>query len=123
MLDPAFVQVLRNLSDPFVSNLLSRLSLAAETHNKDETMVILTEVSSRLLRQPSSIASHAPPAANSEPSQSDLDKVYLVTTQLNHTLSVIHAGLDRSHLWTIYVLYSTQRLQFTKPISQATSQD
>jgi chitin synthase len=61
MLDPAFVQFLRNSRNPFVSNLLSRLSLAAETHNKDETMVILTEVSSRLLRQPSSIASQVHP--------------------------------------------------------------
>src|SRR6266436_8344911 len=103
MLDSAFVSLLRNSSDTFVSKLLSGPSLAAEKHSKDESIVVQAQVSSRPLRQPTSIISPdgALSAADSEPSQLDSSKVYPITTQLNHTLSTILAGLDRTHLWTI----------------------
>ena len=103
MLDSAFVPLLRNSSDSFVSKLLSGPSLAAEKHHKDETIVVQAQVSSRPLRQPTSIATPdgALPAADAELSQLDSSKMYPVTTQINHTLSTILAGLDRTHLWTI----------------------
>jgi len=103
MLDSAFVPLLRNSSDTFVSKLLSGPSLAAEKHSKDKSIVVQAQVSSHPLRQPTSIISPdgALSAADSEPSQLDSSKVYPVTTQLNHTLSTILAGLDRTHLWTI----------------------
>jgi chitin synthase len=103
MLDSAFVPLLRNSSDTFVSKLLSGPSLAAEKHSKDESIVVQAQVSSHPLRQPTSIISSdgALSAADSEPSQLDSSKVYPVTTQINHTLSTILAGLDRTHLWTI----------------------
>jgi chitin synthase len=49
MLDSAFVFVLRNSSDPFVSKLLSGPSLAAKKCYKDESIVILAQISSRNL--------------------------------------------------------------------------
>src|SRR5258708_21655601 len=39
--------------------------------------------------------------AVSDHSQLDSGKVYPVTTQLNHTLSVVLASLDRTRLWTM----------------------
>jgi len=103
LLDSAFVSLLRNSSDTFVSKLLSGPSLAAEKHSKDESIVVQAQVCSRPLRQPTPIMSTNPtiPASDSEPSQLDSDKVYPVTTQLNHTLSTILASLDRTHLWTM----------------------
>jgi chitin synthase len=103
LLDSAFVTLFRNSSDSFVSKLVSGPSLATEKHNKDESIVVQAQVSSRPLRQPTPIISseQSLPPADSEPSQLDTGKVYPVTTQLNHTLSVILASLDRTHLWSM----------------------
>lgn len=102
MLDSAFVSLLRNSSDAFVSKLLSGPSLAVEKHNNDQSIVVQAQVSSRPLRQPTPILASdgSPPPAGSEPQPLE-NKVYPVTTQLNHTLSVILASIDRAHLWTM----------------------
>ncbi|KAG0695993.1 glycosyltransferase family 2 protein [Suillus ampliporus] len=103
MLDSAFVTLLRNSSDGFMSKLVSGPSLAAERHSKDEAIIVQAQVSSRPLRSPTPIAfpdGSAPPASE-EHARLDASKIYPVTTQLNHTLSEIMASLDRTPLWTI----------------------
>lgn len=103
LLDSAFVSLLRNSNDNFVSKLLSGPSMATEKHNKDDSIIVQAQVSSRPLRQPTPLISsdRSLPTAESELFQLDSGKVYPVTTQLNHTLSVILASLDRTHLWTM----------------------
>lgn len=103
LLDSAFVTLLRNSSDGFVSKLVSGPSLAAERHSKDEAIIVQAQVSSRPLRSPTLIASPdgSAPQASEEHARLDSSKIYPVTTQLNHTLSEIIASLDRTRLWTI----------------------
>lgn len=103
LLDSAFVSLLRNSSDPFVSKLLSGPSLAAEKHHKDESIAVQAQVSSRPLRQPSPIVApdgSLPPASDDHP-HLDPGKTYPVTTQLNFTLSEIFSSFDRTHVWNI----------------------
>lgn len=100
LLDSAFVSLLRNSNDSFVSKLLSGPSMATEKHSKDESIVVQAQVSSRPLRQPTPIIS-SDQSTESDLSQLDSGKVYPVTTQLNHTLSVILSSLDQTYLWTI----------------------
>jgi chitin synthase len=103
LLDSAFVTLLRNSSDGFVSKLVSGPSLAAERHSKDEAIIVQAQASSRPLRSPTTIASpdgSAPPSSD-EHARLDSSKIYPVTTQLNHTLSEIIASLDRTRIWTI----------------------
>ena len=103
LLDSAFVTLLRNSSDGFVSKLFSGPSLAAESHSKDGAIIVQAQVSSRPLRSPTPIASpdgSAPPPGE-EHARLDASKIYPITTQLNHTLSEVIASLDRTRLWTI----------------------
>ena len=103
LLDSAFVSLLRNSSDSFVSKLLSGPSLAAERHNKDDQIIVQAQVSSRPLRNPSPVLSSnsASPAGQDEHPRLDPGKTYPVTTQLNFTLSEILTSLERAKLWTI----------------------
>jgi len=103
LLDSAFVSLLRNSSQPFVSKLFSGPSLAAERHNKDDAIIVQAQVSSRPLRQPSPIFSteNTLPASEDEHPLLDPNKTHPITAQLNFTLSEIFASLDRTHLWTI----------------------
>ena len=101
ILDSAFVTLLRNSSDPFISKLFAGPSLAAEKHSKDESMIVQAQVSSRPLRHPTPITSPSQAAADEEHPHLDPSKVYPVTTQLNFTLSEIIANLDRTRLWTV----------------------
>jgi len=103
LLDSAFVSLLRGSTDPFVSKLLSGPSLAAERHNKDESIIVQAQVSSRPLRQPTPI--YAPdgsltPASDGHP-RLDPGKTYPVTAQLNFTLSEIFSSFDQTHIWNI----------------------
>ncbi|KAH7905136.1 glycosyltransferase family 2 protein [Hygrophoropsis aurantiaca] len=103
LLDSAFVSLLRHSTDGFVSKLVSGPSLAAEKHSKDEGIVVQAQVSSRPLRQPTSIAApdgSAPPPSE-EHARLDPGKIYPVTTQLNHTLSELLSAADRTRLWTV----------------------
>ena len=103
LLDSAFVSLLRNSSEGFVSKLLSGPSLAAERHSKDENIIVQAQVSSRPLRQPSPILSPSrtlPPAEDEHP-RLDPGKTYPITTQINVTLSEIFTSLDRTKLWTV----------------------
>ncbi|KAI0076909.1 chitin synthase [Panus rudis PR-1116 ss-1] len=103
ILDSAFVTLLRNSSDPFVSKLMSGPSLATERHSKDETIIVQAQVSSHPLRQPTPIVSPdgTLPSPAEEHPHLDFAKVYPVTTQLNYTLSEITASLDRTKHWTV----------------------
>lgn len=101
LLDSAFVSLLRNSSDGFVSKLLSGPSLAAEKHNKDESIVVQAQVSSRPLRQPTPIALPGSSSPIDEHPRLDPGKTYPVSAQINFTLSEIFASLDRTHLWTV----------------------
>jgi len=103
LLDSAFVSLLRNSSDAFVSKLLSGPSLAAERHSKDEHIIVQAQVSSRPLRNPSPVLSsnNTLPAVQDEHPRLDPGKTYPVTTQLNFTLFEIFASLERAKLWTI----------------------
>ncbi|KAF8967535.1 chitin synthase [Flammula alnicola] len=103
LLDSAFVSLLRNSSETFVSKLLSGPSLAAEKHYKDDSIIVQAQVSSRPLRQPSPILSSnntLPPQEEDHP-RLDPAKTYPVTAQLNFTLSELFSSLDRTKLWTI----------------------
>ncbi|KAG5652272.1 hypothetical protein H0H81_005583 [Sphagnurus paluster] len=100
LLDSAFVTLLRNSAEPFVSKLLSGPSLAAERHNKDENIIVQAQVSSRPLRQPTPITSRTG-ALPEEHGRLDPGKTFPVTTQLNFTMSEIFASLDRTHLWNL----------------------
>ena len=103
LLDSAFVSLLRNSSDGFVSKLLSGPSLAAERHSKDDQIIVQAQVSSRPLRNPSPVLSpdNTLPAAQDEHPRLDPGKTYPVTSQLNFTISEIFASLERAKLWTI----------------------
>ena len=102
LLDSAFVSLLRNSSDGFVSKLLSGPSLAAERHSKDDEIIVQAQVSSRPLRSPSPVlSSNTLPAAQDDHPYLDPGKTYPVTTQLNFTLSEIFTSLERAKLWTI----------------------
>jgi chitin synthase len=103
LLDSAFVSLLRNSSEPFVSKLFSGPSLAAERHSKDDGIIVQAQVSSRPLRQPSPIFStdKTPPPAEDEHPRLDPNKTYPITTQLNFSLSEIFSSLDRTRLWSI----------------------
>ncbi|PPQ66863.1 hypothetical protein CVT24_008571 [Panaeolus cyanescens] len=103
LLDSAFVTLLRNSTDGFVSKLLSGPSLATERHSKDESIIVQSQVSSQPLRQPSAIPSadgSLPPPEHDHP-RLDPSKTYPVTTQINFTLSEVFNSLDRTNLWTI----------------------
>lgn len=99
-LDSAFVSLLRNSSEPFVSKLFSGPSLAAERHVKDENIIVQAQVSSRPLRQPSPIFSTEQTPEDEHP-RLDSNKTYPITSQLNFTLSEIFSSLNRTRLWTI----------------------
>ncbi|KAH9006852.1 glycosyltransferase family 2 protein [Lactarius hatsudake] len=101
ILDSAFVTLLRNSGDPFISKLFAGPSLAAEKHSKDESMIVQAQVSSKPLRHPTlvTLSSHA--EADEDHPHLDPSKVYPVTTQLNFALSEIIANLDRARLWTV----------------------
>ncbi|KAI0048077.1 P-loop containing nucleoside triphosphate hydrolase protein, partial [Auriscalpium vulgare] len=101
LLDSAFVTLLRNSSDGFVSKLFSGPSLAAEKHSKDETIIVQAQVSSRPLRNPTPITTPGQTQATDEHPRLDSTKVYPVTTQLNYTISEIVASLDKTRLWTV----------------------
>ncbi|KAI0033324.1 glycosyltransferase family 2 protein [Vararia minispora EC-137] len=100
LVDAAFVTLLRNSSDPFVSKLFSGPSLAAERHSKDENTIVQAQVSSRPLRSPTPIPFPDGSLPEEHP-RLDPTKIYPVTTQLNYTLSEIISCLDRTRLWTV----------------------
>ena len=93
LLDSAFVSLLRNSSDAFVSKLLSGPSLAAERHNKDDQIIVQAQVSSRPLL-------YALPAVEDEHPCLDPGKTHPVTTQLKFTPSLIlnAPNYGRSHV-------------------------
>lgn len=103
LLDSAFVTLLRNSAEPFVSKLLSGPSLAVEKHSKDESIIVQAQVSSRPLRQPSPVLSPngTPPLPEAEHPRLDPGKTYPVSAQLNFTLSELFAALDRTAQWTV----------------------
>ena len=103
LLDAAFVSLLRNSTDSFISKLMSGPSLATERHAQDETIIAQAQVSSRPLRQPTPILSRdgVAPEQGEEHPHLDPYKAYPVTTQLNHNLSELMSNLDRTRLWTI----------------------
>ncbi|KAH9045438.1 glycosyltransferase family 2 protein [Lactarius pseudohatsudake] len=101
ILDSAFVTLLRNSGDPFISKLFAGPSLAAEKHSKDESMIVQAQVSSKPLRHPTLVTSSSHAEADEDHSHLDPSKVYPVTTQLNFALSEIIANLDRARLWTV----------------------
>lgn len=100
LLDSSFVSLLRNSSDTFVSKLVSGPSLATETHHQDSSIIVQAQVSSRPLRQPTTVVTQTR-ASTDEPNQLDPSKIYPLTTQLNHNLSELFSSLDKCHLWTV----------------------
>src|SRR5882757_6161079 len=99
----AFVSLLCNSLDGFVSKLLSGPSLAVERHSKDDKIIVQAQVSSRPLRNLSPVLSpnNTLHALQDEHPHLDPAKTYPVTTQLDFTLSEIFASLECAKLWTI----------------------
>ncbi|KAG8937086.1 hypothetical protein FRC02_006286 [Tulasnella sp. 418] len=100
VLDSAFVSLLRQSSDGFISRLVSGPSLAVERHHKDPNTVVQAQVTSRPLRQPSVLDEEA---QASLPVQDALDptRVYPVTTQLNASISQVLRTLSQTTTWTV----------------------
>lgn len=103
LLDSAFVSLLRNSSEAFVSKLFSGPSLAAERHSKDDGIIVQAQVSSRPLRQPTPIysADNSLLSPEDEHPRLDPNKTYSITTQMNFSLSEVFSSLDRTRLWSI----------------------
>ncbi|KAK2463731.1 hypothetical protein APHAL10511_004224 [Amanita phalloides] len=115
MLDPALVVLLRGSAESFVGKLLSGPSLATEKHSKDESIVVQAQVSSRPLRQITTVLLHpASPSPFSDPgagtpteapmpvARMDASKICPVTTQLNSTVPELFGALDRSpRIWSL----------------------
>ncbi|TFK33275.1 glycosyltransferase family 2 protein [Crucibulum laeve] len=103
LLDAAFVSLLRNSTDTFVSKLFSGPSLATERHSKDEHIIVQAQVSSRPFRPITPILSpsNTLPAAADEHPVLDPSKTIPVTAQLNFTLSEIFSSLERARLWNV----------------------
>ena len=101
ILDSAFVTLLRNSSDPFISKLFAGPSLAAEKHSKDESMIVQAQVSSKPLRHPTPVVSLSRAETGEDHPHLDPSKVYPITTQLNFTLSEVIENLGRMRLWTV----------------------
>ena len=101
LIDPAFITLLRQSADPFISKLMSGVGMALEKHPKDEVIVVQAQVFSRPIRQPTPIA--PPNGATSSDSHAELDpsKTYAVTTQINYTLSQIFATMGHTHHWFV----------------------
>ncbi|KAF8871933.1 P-loop containing nucleoside triphosphate hydrolase protein [Gymnopilus junonius] len=81
LVDSAFVSLLRASSDTFVSKLLSGPSLAAERHNKDQSIIVQAQVSSRPLRQPSPILSSSTSPEDDLVARKSVD--YIVSYELD----------------------------------------
>lgn len=99
----AFVHLLRESFDLFVSKPFSGPSLASEKHQKDGN-VVQAQLSSRPLRQPTIF-----PVCDSSiaPEERSLDptKTYPIIFQLNFTMSEIFASLDRTRIWTLLCIH------------------
>ncbi|KAH9051009.1 hypothetical protein EDB83DRAFT_2629252 [Lactarius deliciosus] len=91
ILDSAFVTLLHNSGDLFISKLFAGPSLAAEKHSKDKSMIIQAQVLSKPLHHPTLVTS-----SNEDHPHLNSSKVYPMTTQLNFALSEIIANLDRA---------------------------
>ena len=101
LLDLAFIALLCNSTDPFISKLVSGLSLAMKRHTKDETTIVQAQVPSRSLRQPTPIPTCDGSLPEQEHTCLDPMKSYSVATQTNHNLSEIMANMNRTQLWTV----------------------
>ena len=101
LIDPAFIALLRNSADPFISKLMSGVGMALEKHPKDETIVVQAQVFSRPIRQPTPIAHPTGTTPPDPHAELDPSKVYAVTTQINYTLSQIFATMDHTHRWFV----------------------
>lgn len=101
LLDASFVSLLRTSSDAFIAKLFSGPSLSTEMHHNDPQMVVQAQVSSRPLRQPTTIftaAGEKPPPAESFLYSS---KIYPLTSQINANLSEVLRALDQTHMWNV----------------------
>ena len=111
LLDSAFVLLLRNSSEAFVSKLFSGPSLAAERHSKDDGIIVQAQVSSRPLRQLTPIYSGQLSfvtrgrASSSGPEQ---DLLYHYANELQPVRGLFLFG---SHKIMVNPLYPTQRFQ------------
>ncbi|KAF7366368.1 Glycosyltransferase family 2 protein [Mycena sanguinolenta] len=94
LLDAALVTLLRGSSTPFVAKLFSGPGIAAEGHARDRGTVVLTQVSSRLLRTPTI-------GGQEELARMDSGKMYGAMAQLDGTLSALLHAAKPVRMWTI----------------------
>jgi hypothetical protein len=114
----AFVCILLNSSDPFVSKLLWNFHYRPRSTRK-------TRVSPSWPRPPLANCGSLPlsplpmaPALLPIPNPLSQTPIHATaTTQLNHTLLVIPARFDRSRLWTILVFHPTRSVHRAQLIS------
>jgi chitin synthase len=88
LLDATFISLLQQLSDLWISKLMSGLGMALERHHNDESILVQAQIISHPIHYPTLIA--LPDGALSpedEHAEIDPGKTYAVTTQLNCTLS------------------------------------
>ncbi|EIW83186.1 glycosyltransferase family 2 protein [Coniophora puteana RWD-64-598 SS2] len=96
IIDPAFVTLLRESSDTFVTKLVSGPGLSTELHEADNETIVQAQISLRPLRSPSSLG-----AAEDSSPRLNPAKIYPVTTQLNQSLWDVLAAMDNAKLWTL----------------------
>ncbi|KIK94572.1 glycosyltransferase family 2 protein [Paxillus rubicundulus Ve08.2h10] len=96
LLDPSFVTLLRSSSDSLVAKLMSGPSLSTEKHQSDEQTIVQAQVSSRPLRNATTLSGTPADSPRLNP-----NKIYPVTTQLNHTLGDVLSNLEHARLWTM----------------------
>ncbi|KAF8312672.1 chitin synthase [Clavulina sp. PMI_390] len=103
LLDAAFVSLLRASSDGFIAKLVSGPSLSAETHYIDPNMVVQAQVSSRPLRQPTTIftPNGDKPADGETDPFLDAQKIYPLSSQVNATLAEVMRSLAQTHIWDV----------------------
>jgi chitin synthase len=101
LLDSDFVRLFRNSSsESFLCKLFSGPSLAAESHPRDPSVLVATQISSQPLRRlsPLKVSKTASTSVPFDPPEPDIEPV---TTQVNHTLTNILAQLNEVPVWHV----------------------
>lgn len=101
MFDSEFVRLFRQAStETFLAKLFSGPSLAAESHPRDQTVIVAAQVSQQPLRllSPLKVSRSASTAVSSDMPEPDLEPV---SSQMNEALTDILASLNEIPIWSL----------------------
>lgn len=101
LLDAEFVRLFRaSSSESFLAKLFSGPSLAAESHPRDPSVLVATQISSQPLRRLSPLKV-SKSASTSVPSDAPEPDIEPVTIQINETLTDVLAQLNEIPVWSV----------------------